>query len=188
VKRPRVLLVLAATALTSAVAVSASTQAKPAAKPDATGLQKSVGEMTAEDEETFTNAAEATIERVCIACHPFEKIVKTRRTVREWTDQITVMKGRGAPGTDADFALVKKYLPRYYGVVPVNSAPAEELTAVLGLSAKDANAVVEYRKAHGDFADLPSLEKVEGIDKSRLEAQPEALRFTPASSPAVQTR
>jgi competence ComEA-like helix-hairpin-helix protein len=48
---------------------------------------------------------------------------------------------------------------------------------VLGLSAKDANAIVEYRKAHGNFTDLASLEKVEGVDKAKLEEQPEALRF-----------
>ena len=145
--------------------------------------------MTAEDEETFTNAAEATMERVCIACHPFEKIVKTRRTVAQWAEQITLMKGRGAPGTDADFALVRKYLPRYYGVVDVNTAPAEELTAVLGLSGKDATAVVDYRKAHGDFGDLASLERVDGIDKAKLEEQPEAIRFAKPSSsqPAAQT-
>lgn len=180
-------LLLASAALTCAAGVSASTQAKPAASAV---LQKSVGDMSAEDEDTFTTAAEATMERVCIACHPFEKIVKTRRTVAQWAEQITLMKGRGAPGTDADFALVRKYLPRYYGIVDVNGASAEELTGVLGLSSKDAGAVVEYRKAHGDFADLAALERVDGIDKAKLEAQPEAIRFAkPTSSPpAARTR
>jgi competence ComEA-like helix-hairpin-helix protein len=159
------------------ITLGASPQAKPPLKPDAAVLHKSVGEMTADDEEAFTTAAETTMERVCIACHPFEKIVKTRRTVHEWAEQVTLMKGRGAPGTDADFDLVKKYLPRYYGVVAVNTAPAEELTSVLGLSAKDAAAIVAYRTAHGDFVDLASLEKIEGIDKTKLEEQPEALRF-----------
>jgi len=163
--------------LASAVVSHASQQPKPPAKLDPAVLQKSVGEMTAEDEDAFTDAAEATMERVCIACHPFEKIVKTRHTVREWQEQVTLMKGRGAPGTDADFDLVKKYLPRYYGAVAVNTAAADELTSVLGLSARDAAAVVAYRMAHGSFTDLASLEKVEGIDKAKLEAQPEALRF-----------
>jgi competence ComEA-like helix-hairpin-helix protein len=198
--KPHHLLALASAMFTSAFGVTASTQARPPARPDV--LQKSVGEMTAEDEDAFTNASEATIERVCIACHPFDKIVKTRRTVREWSEQVTLMKGRGAPGTDADFTLVTRYLPRYYGVVAVNTAPAEELTAVLGLSAKDASGVVEYRKTHGDFADLASLERVDGIDKAKLEEQPEAIRFTKpgsglrderrprftASQPAAQTR
>ena len=88
------------------------------------------------------------------------------------------MAGRGAPGTAADFALVKKYLIRYYGLVRVNTATPEELSAVLGLPANVAHAVVEYRKAHGNFTDLASLEKVDGIDKAKLEEQPEALKFS----------
>jgi competence protein ComEA len=152
-------------------------QAKPPAKVDPAIMAKSVGDMTADEEGQFSDAAEATIERVCVACHPFENIIKTRRTVREWNDQVTVMKGRGAPGTDPDFATIKKYLIRYYGIIRVNTATAEELTSVLGLSARDASAIVEYRAAHGSFADLAALEKVEGVDKAKLEEQPEALRF-----------
>jgi competence ComEA-like helix-hairpin-helix protein len=140
-------------------------------------LAKNVGDLTAEEEEQFSNAAEATLERVCILCHPFENIVKTRRTVREWNDQVTTMSQRGAPGTEADFSLVRKYLTRYYGIVRVNTASAEELTAVLGLPPKVATAVVEYRTANGKFADLAALEKVAGVDKAKLEEQPEALRF-----------
>jgi competence ComEA-like helix-hairpin-helix protein len=48
---------------------------------------------------------------------------------------------------------------------------------VLGLSAKEAAAIVDYRKANGNFTDLASLEKVQGVNKARLEEQPEALRF-----------
>jgi competence ComEA-like helix-hairpin-helix protein len=171
VTRPCGLVLVAVAALASTIAAAPPPQAK------ASVLQKSVGDMTAEDEELFTTAAETTMERVCVACHPLEKIVATRRTVSQWAEQVALMRGRGAPGTDADFDLVKKYLPRYYGVVNVNAATAEELTSVLGLSAKDAAAIVEYRKAHGEFTDLASLEKVEGVDKAKLEEQPEALKF-----------
>jgi DNA uptake protein ComE-like DNA-binding protein len=48
---------------------------------------------------------------------------------------------------------------------------------VLGLPPKVAAAVVEYRTANGKFADITALEKVAGIDKAKLEEQPEALRF-----------
>ena len=169
----------AAMILSATVPATASRpqQAKPSGRLDPAVMTKSVGEMTADEEQQFSDAAEATIQRVCLACHPFETIVKTRRTVREWNDQVTLMKGRGAPGTDADFDAVRKYLGRYYGIVHVNAATPEELTSVLGLSPKDAGAIVEYRKAHGTFTDLASLEKVAGIDKAKLTEQPEALRF-----------
>jgi competence protein ComEA len=87
------------------------------------------------------------------------------------------MAMRGAPGTETDFALVKKYMARYYGVIRVNTASAEELSAVLGLSSKAAAAVVEYRKTNGKFTDLEGLAKVEGVDKAKLEENAEALRF-----------
>ena len=171
----------AAIVLAATIAASASPQQPPAAKPPATltsqALAKDVGDLSAAEEEAFAAAAESTLERVCIACHPFENIIKTRRTVREWQDQVTSMAQRGAPGTEADFALVRKYLTRYYGIVRVNSATPEELSAVLGLPAKVAAAVVEYRTANGNFADLAALEKVAGVDKAKLEEQPEAIRF-----------
>jgi competence ComEA-like helix-hairpin-helix protein len=150
---------------------------KPPVKLPPELLAKNAGDLTPEEEEQFSNGAEATIERVCVLCHPFENIIKTRRTVREWSDQVTTMSQRGAPGTEPDFALIKKYLTRYYGVVRVNTAPAEELSAVLGLPAKVAAAVVEYRTANGKFTDLASLEKVPGVDKAKLEEQPEAVKF-----------
>ena len=140
-------------------------------------LAKNIGDLTSEEEELFSNAAEAAIERICILCHPFENIIKTRRTVREWSDQVTTMSQRGAPGTEPDFSLITKFLTRYYGIVRVNTASAEELSAVLGLPPKVAAAVVEYRTANGRFADLAALAKVAGVDKAKLEEHSEALRF-----------
>lgn len=165
--------------LSLALATSAAPQAQApkTGKPASPALTKSAGDLTAEEEDEFVKTTEATLERVCVACHPFENIIKTRRTVTEWNDQVAQMAMRGAPGTETDFALVKKYMARYYGVIKVNSAPAEELSAVLGLSSKTAAAVVEYRKTHGKFTDLESLTKVEGVDKAKLEENADALRF-----------
>lgn len=174
------ILAAAAMMLAASIATVASTSQASAAQT-ANGappwLAKSVGEFTAAEEDQFATAAEATLERVCIACHPFENITKTRRTPREWSDQVTNMAQRGAPGSDPDFALVKKYLTRYYGVVKVNTATAEELSAVLGLPLKVAQAVVDYRTSNGRFTDIAALEKVAGIDKAKLEEQPEAILF-----------
>ena len=159
------------------LAVTIGVRASAEQKTVPPALSKNVGELTAQEEEEFSKAAESTIERVCILCHPFENIVKTRRTVREWNDQVTVMAQRGAPGNDADFTLAEKYLTRYYGIVSVNTATAEELSSVLGLSPKAAGAVLEYRKANGRIPDLATFLKIEGVDKVKIDEQPEALRF-----------
>ena len=166
------------------LAVTVATSAGPRqARPTSEGkavnpaLTKGVGDLTPQEEDEFVKVTEATIERVCVACHPFENIVKTRRTASEWSDQVVAMAMRGAPGSETDFSLVTKYLARYYGVVRVNTASVEELSAVLGLSSRTAAAVVEYRKANGRFADLASLAKVAGVDRAKLEENAEALRF-----------
>ena len=173
------LLAAASIVLVTSIVTSAAgpqTQAKVVKVPPEV-LNKNVGDLTAEEEQQFSDAAEATIERVCIICHPFDNIIKTRRTVREWSDQVTTMSQRGAPGTEPEFVLIRRYLTRYYGIVRVNTATAEEISAVLGLPPKVAAAVVEYRTAKGKFVDLAGLEKVAGMDKAKLEEQPEAIRF-----------
>jgi competence ComEA-like helix-hairpin-helix protein len=129
-------------------------------------------------EEEAERIGEETTDRVCsTSCHSFEEITRTRRSARDWSGMVADMAGRGAIATDAQFATIKQYLTRYFGSISVNTASAEEFSAVLGLSAKDASAIVDYRKAHGKFADAAALLKVPGIDKARIEAQPEALRF-----------
>lgn len=111
------------------------------------------------------------------ACHDLENIYTKRRTQREWSDTVTDMISRGAIGTEEQFATIKQYLTRTFGIVAINTATAAEISAVLGLSPKDAAAIVDYRKAHGNFADLAALAKVESIDKAKIDAQPEAVVF-----------
>ena len=178
-KQHSVLIATAFTLLATSMAASAGRprQAKPPAAQADPAITKSVGDMTAAEEQQFSDAAESAIERACLACHPFQMIAQTRRMPPDWNTQVDTMVARGAPGTEADVALIKKYLIRYYGVVRVNAATPEELTAVLGVPEKIAVAIVDYRKAHGNFSDLASLEQVPGVDKAKLEEQPEALRF-----------
>jgi competence protein ComEA len=168
-------LILAVTvATTGAARQNAGTEPTSAQQPPAASQTP----PTPQEEEEFARAGEAMTERICAtACHTSEKVYTKRRTARDWADVITQMAGRGAPATDEQFATVKRYLTRYFAIVSVNSAPAEELSAVLGLSPKDARAIVEYRKVHGNFADIAALLKVEGIDKARIEADPDALIF-----------
>jgi competence protein ComEA len=83
----------------------------------------------------------------------------------------------GAKGTDDEFATVFDYLLLHYGRVNVNRAPAREITAVLGVTAKDADAIVAYRGAHGDFQDFDSLIKVPGINVEKLKQGRDAVSF-----------
>lgn len=134
-------------------------------------------ELSIKEEEERAAVVEELMDRACRMCHPIENITRMRRTVREWADVLTTMQGRGANATEEEFEAIHWYLNRYVGVVRVNTASVDELAAVLGLKAKEAQAIVDYRKANGDIADLAALMKIEGIDKAKIEEQPDALRF-----------
>jgi competence ComEA-like helix-hairpin-helix protein len=169
---PAWILGAAAAVLATTIGVRASAPGGQATKPAPASAANAE-----QDEEAFAALGEKTTEQICIICHPWENITQKRRTVREWNEVIVNMAQRGAPGTKQQFGVVAKFLARYYGALHVNSATAEEFSTVLGLSAKDARAIVEHRKANGKFADAAALAKVEGIDVKKIEEQADALIF-----------
>ncbi|HXT68630.1 MAG TPA: helix-hairpin-helix domain-containing protein [Vicinamibacterales bacterium] len=147
------------------------------AKPPAAQAASPATAMSMSDAE-LEKIGEPLVTKVCTkACHGIEEIEAMRRSRTEWNVQVREMINKGAEATPADQALIKKYLTRYYGFVTVNTAAADEIAEVLGLSAKDASAIVAYRTANGKFADVDALKKVPGIDLAKIDEQPAALRF-----------
>ena len=131
----------------------------------------------AQQEEDLAAVGEETAERACSECHPVDEVTGSRRTPRDWSDVVDIMASRGVTATEKELATIKRYLARYFGLLPVNTASAEDFSGVLGLSPQDGGKIVEYRKKNGKFADLTALLKVPGIDRMKIEAQPQALRF-----------
>jgi competence ComEA-like helix-hairpin-helix protein len=121
--------------------------------------------------------AAAAYKRVCSSCHDADRILATRRTRTQWEEVIEKMIERGAEGTSEDFTAAEVYLLRVSGRVNVNRALSKEFVAVLGLTEKDADAIGEYRKAHGDFQDFDALCKVPGIDIEKLKQGRDAISF-----------
>ena len=174
-----VILALAGSVLLATIAVAS--EARPdqtqTAKPPATQPASPQAAPAMSDEE-LAKVGEPLVTKVCTtSCHGIEEIDAARRTRAGWIDLVGEMKIKGAEATAPQFEIIKKYLPRYYGLVAVNTAAPDELSAVLGLSAKDAQAIVGYRTANGPFADIDALRKVPGIDVTKIDDQPEALRF-----------
>ncbi len=115
--------------------------------------------------------------KVCSDCHDPDRIRETRRTRSGWEDVIYQMIDKGAVGTDQDFNLVLQYLLGHYGMVNVNQATTEEIALVTGLSSKEADAVVVYRKENGNFKNFDALAKVPGLDAQKLEAARPGILF-----------
>jgi len=147
--------------VTCAVA-SVSTRQSTAPPPPSTVL-------SAEDRATLT--------RLCIDCHDLGLAADNRRTRHEWNGVLENMRGRGATWTEEDFALALNVLTRTSGLVQVNRADAQEIAAVLKLAAKESDAIIAYRAAHGPFADLDALAKVPGLDPKKLETVADRVLF-----------
>jgi len=131
----------------------------------------------------------ALVQNVCRACHELDVIAAQRDSRAGWAATVDAMKGRGAVATDQDFAAIVDYLARYLGTDPVktnvNSATSDEMRSALGLTSDESDAIVQYRKEHGDFKDWDSLTKVKGLDSKKLEPKKDQIVFT---SPASETK
>lgn len=55
------------------------------------------------------------------------------------------------------------------GVVNVNTATKEELMMLPGVGEKTATAIVDYRKANGQFKSIDEMRKIKGISKKKLD-------------------
>jgi competence ComEA-like helix-hairpin-helix protein len=134
------------------------------------------GVLAAEKQEPEDHAA-AAFKRVCANCHDAERILSARRTRTQWEEVIDKMVERGAAGTDEDFTATTQYLLRVSGRVNVNRALSNDIVDVLGLTPKDADAILEYRKSNGEFKDFDDLCKVPGIDLEKLKQGRDAVSF-----------
>ena len=58
----------------------------------------------------------------------------------------------------------------YAGTININTADADSLAAgIQGVGDKRAQAIVEYRQQHGEFASVDALANVKGIGPSTIE-------------------
>ena len=118
-----------------------------------------------------------TFQRVCVMCHPPDRIVQVRRTRTEWEEVIDKMITRGAQVTDDNYSPIEDYLLRNYGKVNVNKAGKDDLVLIGGLTEVEADSVVKARTESGPMADFAALGKVPGLDLKKLEEKREAFIF-----------
>ena len=56
-----------------------------------------------------------------------------------------------------------------FGAININTATKDELVALPGIGPAKAQAIVDYRKAHGPFKTVEELKEVKGIGAKRFE-------------------
>ena len=153
----RAAMVAMAAAMFGAATVRARQDA-PAPKDD----QAALAELDAKEQ--------AIVIKYCSDCHEWSQINDSRRTKDDFEGMLTDMLSRGGSSTDADFNAILDYALRHSGMVFINKAGADEIAAVIGLTAKEAQAIVAYRTEHGKFADVDAVKKVSGVDTKKIDA------------------
>ena len=115
---------------------------------------------------------------MCNKCHDAARITSIRRTSTEWEEVLNKMIEKGATGTEKEFETVYEYVRCYYGKLYINGCDRRTRSRPSsGLSEKDADTIVAYRKANGAFADFDALKKVPDIDLKKLEEHRDAVAF-----------
>jgi competence ComEA-like helix-hairpin-helix protein len=87
------------------------------------------------------------------------------------------MVGRGAELSEPEIVDVTAYLAKYFGQVNVNTAAAAQLEEALGLTEKEAQAIVSYRGQNGDIKGLDQLKSVPGVSPDKIQAKATAIAF-----------
>ncbi len=118
--------------------------------------------------------------KVCLNCHGAGNFRQLRLNKDGWSDKVADMVEKGAEASDAETAAVIDYLVQYFGPdsrIYINTAPFQEIKAVLKLTAAETQAVVDFRQQNGAFHTVADLRKVPGVPPEKIDAQKDRIAF-----------
>jgi competence protein ComEA len=131
-------------------------------------------------QELPDGAGKADVVKVCDSCHGVSTLIGEARSPSQWNDIVNDMVARGAAGSDDELRRVVDYLSKTFppaNKINVNTAAAKDLETKLEITAKDAEALVQYREQNGKFQSFEDLKKVAGLDLKKIEAKKDRLAF-----------
>jgi DNA uptake protein ComE-like DNA-binding protein len=144
--------------------------------------------------------------RMCTVCHSTDQFTSRRATPDEWSSTVQMMVSRGAEGSDQDIAAVIKYLSTNFGPPPaqqpaapaapapakpvtpapaapptshlnINTAGPHALLASLTLTPREAQALIHYRSAKGNFTRWQQVAAVPGISAAKIASKRQLITF-----------
>jgi competence protein ComEA len=120
--------------------------------------------------------------KVCSACHEIERSISLRQDRDAWKTTINKMISLGATATEQEITATLEYLAVHYPasaapMLNVNTARAIDFESRLSLKRSESAAILRYREEHGGFKSIDDLEKVPGIDYSKIRAKKDILVF-----------
>jgi competence protein ComEA len=120
--------------------------------------------------------------KICSSCHSPDNVVTHGQSREDWEMTLAKMAAYGMNATNDQLSETLDYLAKNFSKPPdpkinVNKATAVEIELALGLSAKEAKSIVEYRVKNGDFRSVDDLKKVPDIDSKKLTEKKDRLTF-----------
>lgn len=116
------------------------------------------------------------LKAVCAKCHNLELVTNVPMSYDAWRDTVQAMVDRGARGTDDQFDDIMDYLHRTTTTIDVNTADAEELEIVLGVSDATAQAIIARRTVRR-FTNVTDLKTVPGLDAAVIDTKARLIFF-----------
>lgn len=116
---------------------------------------------------------------VCSMCHSPNAVIGKQGGKQWWQSKVTEMLQESTDIPDSDVDTIIAYLAKNFPVVKinVNKAAAKDLETGLELTAKESEAIVQFREARGNFKTLEDLKKVPGLDAVKIESKKDKLEF-----------
>jgi competence protein ComEA len=121
--------------------------------------------------------------RACVGCHKAQEFVAYRHTKDEYQSIVYRMAERGARASTEELDTVVAYLAKNFpkvedpSKVNVNKATAKQLETALGLTDKEAQAIIEYRDSHGEFRVWQDMLVIYGVNGRKIEAAKDRMSF-----------
>ena len=135
----------------------------------------SVAMAAADDKSELPDApGRATVLKLCNECHGAEIVVGRPHSEEGWNAIVIDMVQRGAQGTDDEFDEIVRYLTKNIKAgekasppkLNVNKVSAKAIETGLGLTAKEAEAIVTAR-GKAAFRSVEDVKKVSGVTPRR---------------------
>ena len=125
----------------------------------------------------------AKVVEICGNCHGVDRFADLRKSKSDWDFIINKMSDEGLRLTDQEYEIIIGYLPKFLGPdspvrkINVNKAQPKELADRLEITAKEADAIVDYRKRHGAFRNWREVAGIDQVDAKKIEAKKDLIEF-----------
>lgn len=127
-------------------------------------------------------AGKQVIEQHCSGCHKGAALAGYQKTREDW-EAVVMRMGQRTTASRDELTTLADYLATNFPKVDdptkvnVNKADAKEISDRLGLTAKEAEAIVAYRERRGMFHTWGDLLVIYGVDGTKIEAVQDKLSF-----------